>query len=84
MTFHSEIEKRCAYAALDLASEGQRITRRAVALRASISLDATHRLLTGLEARGLIVRGKDKPTFHGSMFRLYGRFEGSDASERWG
>lgn len=77
MTFRSEAEKRCAYAALDLAGDGKRLSRRAVAARAGMDLKTAHKMLSGLEARGLIKYRGGRPMFHGAIFKIYGLFSGA-------
>lgn len=74
MTFRSEKEKRVAYAALDLAGDGKRLSRRAVAMRAGLPLATTHKMLAGLEARGLVDTKSSRPMFHGRMFKIYAEF----------
>lgn len=76
MIFRSESEKLCGYAALDIARDGDRPTVRAVAIRAKMSVGKSHRLLTGLERRGLILRSGPRPMFHAAMFKFYGPFSG--------
>ena len=40
------------------------------------ALDIAHRLRTGLERRGLILRSGPRPMFHAAMFKVYGPFSG--------